>query len=92
MEITPPASASMLAPTTSSPEAEGEGQKSKANRNSQGANGSQAEPSTGGANGTTLSAAAAASSQQPKVVQTAFIHKLYKSVAIAENMEDVKVC
>lgn len=30
-----------------------------------------------------LSAAAATSSQQPKVVQTAFIHKLYKSVARA---------
>ena len=35
---------------------------------------------TNGANGATLSAAAAASAQQPKVVQTAFIHKLYKYV------------
>ena len=31
-----------------------------------------------GAAGHVLSAAAATSSQQPKVVQTAFIHKLYK--------------
>ena len=79
MDITPPASASMTGPTTSSPEAEGEGHKNKTH-NSQGINGNHGDnsQSSGATNGTALSAAAAASSQQPKVVQTAFIHKLYK--------------
>ena len=35
-------------------------------------------PAMNGGSTGTVSAAAAASSQQPKVVQTAFIHKLYK--------------
>ena len=44
------------------------------------ANPSEQSPATNGvvAGGNTLSAAAAATSSQPKVVQTAFIHKLYK--------------
>ena len=81
MDITPPASASIAAPNTSSPEAEPETQKSRGGNYNLGINGSQGD-SSGGANGTPLSAAAAASGQQPKVVQTAFIHKLYKSVCI----------
>jgi hypothetical protein len=81
MDITPPASASINQPGTSSPEAEPEGQKLKGGDHNQGINGSQGDATGGGvgmANGATLSAAAAASGQQPKVVQTAFIHKLYK--------------
>ena len=87
MDITPPVSASAAGPTTSSPEAEAEGQRHKTGNHIQGINGIQQESvgSLGGSNGTTLSAAAAASSQQPKVVQTAFIHKLYKSVADSER-------
>ena len=80
MDITPPVSASVAGPTTSSPEAEGEAHRHKTSNHNQGTNGIQQESvgPLGGPNGTSLSAAAAASSQQPKVVQTAFIHKLYK--------------
>ncbi|KAL8680697.1 MAG: hypothetical protein Q9186_003138 [Xanthomendoza sp. 1 TL-2023] len=69
MEITPPASTTM-GPPNSSPEMDHAGGP---------VNGVYSEASHGhggpGTNG--LSAAAATSSQQPKVVQTAFIHKLY---------------
>ncbi|KAL8796756.1 MAG: hypothetical protein Q9182_007299 [Xanthomendoza sp. 2 TL-2023] len=69
MEITPPASTTM-GPPNSSPEMDHPGGP---------VNGVYGEVSHGhggpGING--LSAAAATSSQQPKVVQTAFIHKLY---------------
>ena len=69
MELTPPASA-MGPPVHSSPEMDHQG----------GANGTYGDGMHGHngpiANG--LSAAAATSSQQHKVVQTAFIHKLYK--------------
>ncbi|KAL9129165.1 MAG: hypothetical protein Q9217_002305 [Psora testacea] len=67
MDIMPPALGAMGPPTHNSPEADPHAPVS---------NGIQADgmhgPSAGG-----LSAAAATSSQQPKVVQTAFIHKLY---------------
>lgn len=70
MDLTPPTSATMGPPMHSSPEMEHIG----------GVNGAIGEAAHGqngpGANGP--SAAAATSSQQPKVVQTAFIHKLYK--------------
>ena len=70
MDMTPPTSASMGPPVHSSPEMDQVG----------GVNGAFGEVVHGqvapAANG--LSAAAATSSQQPKVVQTAFIHKLYK--------------
>jgi hypothetical protein len=36
------------------------------------------QPQTGSLAGPNAAAAAAAGAQQPKVVQTAFIHKLYK--------------
>ncbi|KAL8947160.1 MAG: hypothetical protein Q9222_006529 [Ikaeria aurantiellina] len=69
MDLTPPGSSAM-GPPHSSPEME---------HPSGPTNGMYGEPSHGhagpAANG--LSAAAATSSQQPKVVQTAFIHKLY---------------
>ena len=72
MEITSPASTVMGPPVNSSPEMEHEGANNM---------GTQAETGniTNGVNGGNLNAAAVASSQQPKVVQTAFIHKLYKS-------------
>ena len=64
-------SASMAPPTLSSPEMEHE------TTNSDGVQGDSIQ-NTNGTSSNTLSAAAAASAQQPKVVQTAFIHKLYK--------------
>ena len=74
MELTPPTSA-MGPPVHSSPEMDHQG----------GPNGTYGDGSHGhngpAANG--LSAAAATSSQQHKVVQTAFIHKLYKLVNVA---------
>ena len=70
MDVTTPTSA-MGPPMNSSPEMEHDGTNHTP---------SQGEMShiTNGVSGGSLSAAAAASSQQPKVVQTAFIHKLYK--------------
>ena len=72
MDITSPASTVMGPPVNSSPEMEHEGTN---NIGTQGELGNI----TNGVNGGSLNAAAVASSQQPKVVQTAFIHKLYKS-------------
>lgn len=70
MDMTPPGSATMGPPMNSSPEMDHTG-------SANGAYGEAAHGQNGpAANG--LSAAAATSSQQPKVVQTAFIHKLYK--------------
>ena len=69
MDLTPPTTA-MGPPVHSSPEMEHQG----------GANGTYGDPGSGhgGPTANGLSAAAATSSQQHKVVQTAFIHKLYK--------------
>ena len=70
MDVTPPASIAMGPPVNSSPEMEhGAGI----------TNGAFGDPqSHNGPTGNGVSAAAATASQQPKVVQTAFIHKLYK--------------
>lgn len=73
MDITPTVSAVMGPPGHGSPEMDTAAPLG---------NGNYAE-TTHMQNGTTgngMSAAAATSSQQPKVVQTAFIHKLYKSM------------
>lgn len=76
MDISPPPSAAMGPPINSSPEMDHTGSMSNGTYgdvvHQNGSNGSMT-------NG--LSAAAATSSQQPKVVQTAFIHKLYKYVS-----------
>ena len=68
MDIASPAAGSMGPPAHSSP-----------NGDSHLSNGHSAEDAQAQSMGTagSLSAAAAAASQQPKVVQTAFIHKLY---------------
>ena len=70
MDMTPPPSAPMGPPIHSSPETDHAGS----------ANGGFGEVihSHNGHAASGLSAAAATSSQQPKIVQTAFIHKLYK--------------
>ena len=69
MDVTPPTSATMGPPVNSSPEMDG-GPMSTTN----------GVGDLGMGSISTLGAAAAAAAQQPKVVQTAFIHKLYKCV------------
>ena len=89
MEVTPTASISMGPPVHSSPEMEPPGS----------ANGTFGDTAhgQGGQAPNGLSAAAATSSQHPKVVQTAFIHKLYKcaflrSLSKSSKANGVSVC
>lgn len=70
MEISPPTTATMGPPARAGEESEANGIHDHMG------NGDQ--PSTGNLAGPNAAAAAAAGAQQPKVVQTAFIHKLYK--------------
>ncbi|RFU33595.1 hypothetical protein B7463_g2760, partial [Scytalidium lignicola] len=70
MDVSPPTSAMMAPPSRSSPEPSANG----AHEN--GGNGEQQNPNNN-VTGPNAAAAAAAGAQQPKVVQTAFIHKLY---------------
>ena len=76
MEITSTASAAMGPPGHSSPEMETAGPLSNGNYG-------EASHMQNGTSGNAMSAAAATSSQQPKVIQTAFIHKLYKYMTLA---------
>jgi hypothetical protein len=69
MEVTPPATAMMGPPARTSEESDANG------TNEHMGIGDQNASSLAGPN---AAAAAAAGAQQPKVVQTAFIHKLYK--------------
>ena len=71
MDMTPTPSAVMGPPGHSSPEMDTAGPLSNGNYG-------EATHMQNGTTGNGMSAAAATSSQQPKVVQTAFIHKLYK--------------
>jgi len=68
MEITPPTTAMMAPPARTSPDHDSNGIHDHMGGGS----------SSSGMAGPNAAAAAAAGSQQPKVVQTAFIHKLYK--------------
>ena len=70
MEVTPPASALMAPPARTSPDSETNGVHDQMVMGDQ--------PQSGSLAGPNAAAAAAAGAQQPKVVQTAFIHKLYK--------------
>ena len=70
MEVTPPATAMMGPPTRTSEENDANGTHDHMGMGDQQNTGSLAGPNA--------AAAAAAGAQQPKVVQTAFIHKLYK--------------
>jgi len=70
MEVTPPATAMMAPPTRAGEEHEANGIHEHMGMGDQ--------PNTGSLAGPNAAAAAAAGAQQPKVVQTAFIHKLYK--------------
>lgn len=76
-DVTPPASALMGPPSRTSPE------ELNGHHEHMGMGGGMmGDPmGLGSVAGPNAAAAAAAGSQQPKVVQTAFIHKLYKSVA-----------
>lgn len=69
MEVTPPASAMMAPPARTSPDSETNGVHDQMVMGDQ--------PHSGSLAGPNAAAAAAAGAQQPKVVQTAFIHKLY---------------
>ncbi|TAQ91532.1 hypothetical protein B7494_g155 [Chlorociboria aeruginascens] len=68
MEVTPPSSAMMAPPSRTSPEGEANGLHEHMGGD---------QSNTGGLTAPNAAAAAAAGAQQPKVVQTAFIHKLY---------------
>ena len=70
MEVTPPPTAMMAPPTRTSPEDDVNGIHENTGI------GEQAHAAV--MPGPNAAAAAAAGAQQPKVVQTAFIHKLYK--------------
>lgn len=70
MEVTPPATTSMAPPSKIGPDSEANGSHDHMGMGDQ--------PSSGSLAGPNAAAAAAAGAQQPKVVQTAFIHKLYK--------------
>ena len=72
MEVTPPSSAMMAPPARTSPDNDTNGV------HDQMGVGMGDQPSSGSLAGPSAAAAAAAGAQQPKVVQTAFIHKLYK--------------
>lgn len=78
-EVTPPASAVMGPPSRTSPE-DANGQHDHSMNIGLGAG--LGDSLTVGNNGPNAAVAAAAGSQQPKVVQTAFIHKLYKYVRV----------
>ena len=71
MDVSQPPQVAPMGPPQSSPNGERQSEQNQAEH--QGQNGQN------GASGQLVGAAAAA--QQPKVVQTAFIHKLYKSVS-----------
>jgi hypothetical protein len=75
MDVTPPATAVMGPPARTSPEGETNG-----GHESTGAGPTEQSSNMAGPN---AAAAAAAGAQQPKVVQTAFIHKLYKCVLLS---------
>lgn len=70
MEVTPPATASMAPPARTSPDTDANGVHDQVMMGDQ--------PSSGSLAGPNAAVAAAAGAHQPKVVQTAFIHKLYK--------------
>lgn len=70
MDVTPPATSSMAPPARTSPDTDANGVHDQMMMGDQ--------PSSGSLAGPNAAAAAAAGAQQPKVVQTAFIHKLYK--------------
>jgi len=81
-DVTPPATAIMGPPSRTSPdEANGHHEHLIGGMGT----GMGDHPSAGGSSGPNAAAAAAAGSQQPKIVQTAFIHKLYKSVHYARE-------
>lgn len=76
MEVTPPTSAMMAPPARTSPDNETNGIHDQQMGMGMGM---VDQPHTGSLAGPNAAAAAASSgAQQPKVVQTAFIHKLYK--------------
>ena len=82
MDVTPSASTSMGPPVNSSPEVDTHAM----------TNGGAAEfaVNQNASHGNAMTAAAATSSQQPKMVNTAFIHKLYKYVC-SRTLVDISI-
>lgn len=76
MDVSQPSTGSMAPPATSSPptDRQNENNQSTNSEQQQGQSSQQNASSSGG----NQPVGAAAAAQQPKVVQTAFIHKLYK--------------
>lgn len=76
MDITPPAATSLALQQNSGSDSASEAQKSRAVTK-------QNADNTSAANGTSANSSPATAGQQPKVVQTAFIHKLYRYMLTA---------
>lgn len=77
MEITPPTSAKMPPPKTTSPEGDQDASPKSTDTSSQKENGKEDGQESNGSQNNSTSAGVTAQSSGPKVVQTAFIHKLY---------------
>ncbi|KAI9828014.1 MAG: hypothetical protein M1832_003541 [Thelocarpon impressellum] len=81
MDVTPPPPSSMGPPSNSSPNGDHAPSNNHAASASGGGPPASSSNNAGSAPGMGTGPAAAAATQQPKVVQTAFIHKLYKYVS-----------
>ena len=85
----PSADRQHLAPAHPSPLANGDADiNSSSNGSNNGAPNGNGSASASSASGPAVGAAAAA--QQPKVVQTAFIHKLYKCVSVSPRSDQIR--
>ena len=80
MDMTPPPPSSMGPPINSSPNGEHPPPNNLVSAQAESGNSSSAGPGPGSGQALGSASTAAAATQQPKVVQTAFIHKLYKYV------------
>jgi len=99
MDVSQPQTGSMPPPTLSSPNPERQGEAMSAVQHEQQQQQHQhsQSPHLAANGGSSQPTGAAAAAQQPKVVQTAFIHKLYKcattvSATISDPADTATVC